>query len=50
MLVAEVDEFLARIEAKYQELGIDREPVAFIKNDRGTYGLGIMAVKAAANC
>ena len=46
MLAAEVDEFLARIEEKYQTLGIDREPVAFIKNDRGTYGLGIMAVKS----
>ena len=48
MLAAEVDEFLARIEAKYQKLGIDREPVAFIKNDRGTYGLGIMAVKSGS--
>ena len=48
MLAAEVDEFLARIEAKYQSLGIDREPVAFIKNDRGTYGLGIMAVKSGS--
>ena len=48
MLAAEVDEFLARIEAKYQTLGIDREPVAFIKNDRGTYGLGIMAVKSGS--
>lgn len=48
MLAAEVDEFLARIEAKYQDLGIDREPVAFIKNDRGTYGLGIMAVKSGS--
>ncbi len=46
MLAAEVDEFLARIESKYQSLGIDREPVAFIKNDRGTYGLGIMALKS----
>ncbi len=44
MLASEVDEFLARIAAKYDALGIDREPVAFIKNDRGTYGLGIMAV------
>ena len=48
MLAAEVDEFLARIEAKYQTLGIDREPVAFIKNDRGTYGLGIMAVRSGS--
>ena len=44
ILAAEVDEFLARIAAKYEQLGIEREPVAFIKNDRGTYGLGIMAV------
>ena len=44
ILASEVDEFLARIVAKYEELGIEREPVAFIKNDRGTYGLGIMAV------
>jgi len=44
ILASEVDEFLARISAKYDSLGIEREPVAFIKNDRGTYGLGIMAV------
>ena len=44
ILAAEVDEFLARIAAKYESLGIERQPVAFIKNDRGTYGLGIMAV------
>ena len=44
ILAAEVDGFLARIAVKYESLGIEREPVAFIKNDRGTYGLGIMAV------
>ena len=44
ILASEVDEFLARIAAKYESLGIERQPVAFIKNDRGTYGLGIMAV------
>ncbi len=44
ILAAEVDEFLARISERYDKLGIEREPVAFIKNDRGTYGLGIMAV------
>ena len=46
ILASEVDEFLARISARYESLGIDREPVAFIKNDSGTYGLGIMAVKS----
>jgi glutamate--cysteine ligase len=45
-LAEEVDYFLACIKERYDELGIDQEPVAFIKNDRGTYGLGIMAVKA----
>ena len=35
MLASEVDEFLARITVKYETLGIDREPVAFIKNDGG---------------
>ena len=46
ILASEVDEFLARISARYESLGIDREPVAFIKNDSGTYGLGIMAVRS----
>ena len=44
ILASEVDEFLARITVRYESMGIDRTPVAFIKNDRGTYGLGIMAV------
>ena len=43
-LAAEVNQFLDNLRIKYQSLGIDREPVAFIKNDRGTYGLGIMTV------
>ena len=44
-LAAEVNEFLANLRVRYQSLGIDREPVVFIKNDRGTYGLGIMTVR-----
>jgi len=47
-LAIEVDAFLDSIRTKYQSLGIKREPVAFIKNDRGTYGLGIMAVHSGA--
>jgi glutamate--cysteine ligase len=46
ILASEVDEFLAKISVRYEALGIDREPVAFIKNDSGTYGLGIMAVRS----
>ena len=44
-LAKEVDEFIENIRAKYESLGVEREPVVFVKNDRGTYGLGIMAVK-----
>jgi glutamate--cysteine ligase len=48
MLATEIDDFLAKIKFKYQEKGIDRDPVAFIKNDRGTYGLGIMSVTSGS--
>ncbi len=44
-LAAEVDTFLESLQEKYDSLGIERKPVVFIKNDRGTYGLGIMAVE-----
>ena len=44
-LAKEVDEFIEDIRTKYESLGVKREPVVFVKNDRGTYGLGIMAVK-----
>ena len=44
-LAAEIDAFIEKIRIKYAELGIEREPVVFVKNDRGTYGLGIMAVR-----
>ena len=47
-LAIEVDVFLDSIRTKYQSLGIERKPVAFIKYDRGTYGLGIMAVHSGA--
>ena len=45
-LAAEVDDFIQRIKHKYHTLGIDREPVVFIKNDSGTYGLGILSVRS----
>ena len=47
-LAAEVDNFLEKIAKKYQELGIERDPVVFIKNDSGTYGLGILSVKSGS--
>ena len=47
-LAAEVDSFLEQLRQKYLGLGVDREPVVFIKNDRGTYGLGIMTVRSGS--
>ena len=47
-LAAEVDTFLEKLRQKYLELGVVREPVVFIKNDRGTYGLGIMTVRSGS--
>ena len=45
-LAAEVDDFIQQIKDKYHNLGIDRDPVVFIKNDSGTYGLGILSVRS----
>ena len=43
-LAEEVDEFISLLSERYQALGLDREPVVYVKNNRGTYGLGIMTV------
>ena len=37
---------IEKIKLKYEKYGIDSEPVVFIKNDRGTYGLGIISIKS----
>jgi glutamate--cysteine ligase len=37
-----------RLKMKYKEQGIDREPSLFVKNNAGTYGLGVIAVKDPA--
>ena len=41
-LAAEINAFLDRLRAKYASLGIEREPTVVMKNDSGTYGLGVM--------
>ena len=41
-LADEIDDFLQRLREKYAALGIQREPTVVMKNDSGTYGLGIM--------
>lgn len=48
VLAAEVDAFLDALRQRYATMGIDQEPVAFVKNDRGTYGLGIMTVRSGS--
>jgi glutamate--cysteine ligase len=47
-LASNVDALLYRIRARYREYGIEREPFVIVKADAGTYGMGIMTVKDAA--
>ena len=43
-----VSEMLADIGARYREHGIDAKPFVIVKADAGTYGMGIMTVRDAA--
>ena len=45
-LAGEIDEGLEFISQKYKEHGIDSQPSLFIKNDKGTYGLGILRIQS----
>jgi glutamate--cysteine ligase len=47
-LAHQVDELLTRIRAKYQEYGVDDTPFVVVKADAGTYGMGVMTVRDAA--
>ena len=47
-LAGYVSEILNDIRAKYKEYGITDEPFVIVKADAGTYGMGIMTVKDAA--
>lgn len=44
MLKNSVDEVIGEIHKKYAQYQITEEPYVFIKNDSGTYGLGLMSV------
>ncbi len=46
-LAQKVDEMLARIKEKYRKFQIAGEPFVFIKNNSGTYGLGVVKVASA---
>ena len=47
-LAAQVDALLQKIRVKYAEYGVRQAPFVIVKADAGTYGMGIMTVKDAA--
>ncbi|MDR0440270.1 MAG: glutamate--cysteine ligase, partial [Candidatus Accumulibacter sp.] len=47
-LAAAVDAVLAKVRGKYREYGIEETPYVVVKADAGTYGMGVMTVKDAA--
>jgi glutamate--cysteine ligase len=47
-LAEAVDSVLGKIRKKYREYGIKDQPFVIVKADSGTYGMGIMSVKDAA--
>lgn len=48
-LADQVDMVLAKIRKKYKEYGIKEKPFVIVKADAGTYGMGIMTVRDAAD-
>ncbi|WP_263768344.1 glutamate--cysteine ligase [Propionivibrio soli] len=47
-LASNVDAVLTLIREKYKEYGIEETPYVVVKADAGTYGMGVMTVKSAA--
>jgi len=45
-LAVRVDEVLAKLRAQHEKHGVQEEPFVFIKNNSGTYGLGVIPVKS----
>lgn len=46
-LASHCDDVLKKLATKYKELGIDTTPYLFVKNNSGTYGLGVTKVESA---
>lgn len=44
-LATSVDGLIRQIRKKYSEYGIADEPYVFVKNDSGTYGLGVLPIR-----
>lgn len=47
-LEAHVDALLTIIRSKYKEYGVTEQPFVIVKADAGTYGMGVMTVRDAA--
>ncbi len=47
-LADKVDQFLNELKIKYQQLNISQQPFCFVKNNAGTYGLGVVKVNSGA--
>ncbi|MBI5115998.1 glutamate--cysteine ligase [Candidatus Poribacteria bacterium] len=43
-VATKIDYLIGRIAAKYNEYGINRKPLVFVKDNAGTYGMGIVVV------
>lgn len=46
-LAKNVDALLAAVQRKYDEYGLPHKPFVVVKADAGTYGMGVMTVRAA---
>ncbi|MFN3454376.1 MAG: glutamate--cysteine ligase [Pseudobdellovibrio sp.] len=44
LLASKVDQFLEKLKIRYLKEGITEPPFCFVKNNAGTYGLGVMSV------
>ena len=43
-VIAESERMLESVKSEYAKRGMERKPALFIKNDSGTYGMGIMVI------
>ncbi len=46
MIAGKVDTLIEKIDKKYKEYGIPDKPFVFIKNESGTYGMGVTTVES----
>jgi glutamate--cysteine ligase len=45
-VITVAEKMLNQLQKKHDDLGIERKPALFIKNDSGTYGMGIMVIES----